>query len=101
MKYIKGGVLLEKLFLILLLTILFQMKSNTAYAYIDPGSGSYILQILIASFLGLIFTFKTFFRRFFSRKKRTDFSELNSSDESEMNSVVNNTDTETDQSPPK
>lgn len=31
------------------------------YAYLDPGTGSYILQILIAVFLGGAFMFKSFF----------------------------------------
>jgi hypothetical protein len=29
--------------------------------YLDPGSGSYLLQILIAAILGSIFVFKSFF----------------------------------------
>lgn len=30
--------------------------------YLDPGSGSYILQFLIAGLLGLAFVFKSFWR---------------------------------------
>ena len=33
-----------------------------AHAYIDPGSGSLILQGLVALFVGAAFTLKTFFR---------------------------------------
>jgi len=44
-------------------------------AYLDPGSGSYLLQLLIAGLLGSLFVIraswdriKTFFRRLFSRR---------------------------------
>jgi hypothetical protein len=36
---------------------------SDAHAYIDPGSGSYILQYLIAAFLGVLFTIKIYWRR--------------------------------------
>jgi hypothetical protein len=41
-------------------------------AYIDPGTGSYILQLIIAAFVGVSFTVKIFWKRikrFFSPKK--------------------------------
>jgi len=48
-----------------------------ACAYIDPGSGSYILQLVIASLLSVLFTVKTFrdkvrdfFKNVFGRGKR-------------------------------
>lgn len=34
-----------------------------AYAYIDPGTGSYFLQIVIAGVVGAAFTLKLFWRR--------------------------------------
>lgn len=42
--------------------------------YIDPGSGSYILQVIIAAVLGVSFFFKNFWynvKAFFTGKKRT------------------------------
>lgn len=46
------------------------------HAYLDPGSGSFILQILIATLVGGLFILKTFwqriqtfFRSLFSRNK--------------------------------
>ncbi|MCX5782699.1 MAG: hypothetical protein NT145_08415 [Elusimicrobia bacterium] len=33
-----------------------------AYAYLDPGMGSYIFQILIASVLGLLYSIKLFWK---------------------------------------
>lgn len=35
----------------------------SAFAYIDPGSGSYIIQILIASFLAVSVAVATFWKR--------------------------------------
>jgi hypothetical protein len=34
-----------------------------AHAYLDPGSASYIFQIIVVSLLGVLFFFKSFFRR--------------------------------------
>ncbi len=45
---------------------------NALSAYIDPGTGSYILQLIIAAFVGVSFTVKIFWKRikrFFSPKK--------------------------------
>ncbi len=32
----------------------------SASAYLDPGSGSFVVQVVVASFLGIAFTVKTF-----------------------------------------
>ena len=42
--------------------------------YIDPGSGSYLIQVIIAAVLGVAFYFRNLwwkFRSFFSRRKKT------------------------------
>ncbi|MBI2600030.1 hypothetical protein HYW43_03895 [Candidatus Daviesbacteria bacterium] len=44
----------------LLLNLLFPSQAD---AYLDPGTGSYFFQILIAIVLGGIFTLKLFFKR--------------------------------------
>lgn len=36
---------------------------GNAYAYIDPGTGSYILQIVIAGLVGAAFTLKLLWKR--------------------------------------
>jgi len=36
---------------------------ENAYAYLDPGSGSYFLQLLLAGLLGATFMIKTFWTR--------------------------------------
>jgi hypothetical protein len=41
--------------------------------YIDPGSGSYLVQVIIAAILGALFYFKSAWwkiRSFFTRKKK-------------------------------
>ena len=43
----------------LLVFLLFLTFPFCAFGYLDAGSGSYIIQILIASFLGIAFTFKS------------------------------------------
>jgi len=47
--------------LLLFLVILFFPKN--AYAYLDPGTGSYIFQFVIAIILGLIFSLKLFWKK--------------------------------------
>jgi hypothetical protein len=39
------------------------VSSGGAHAYIDPGTGSYILQIVIAGLVGAAFTLKLFWKR--------------------------------------
>jgi len=44
--------------------------SSDAHAYLDPGTGSYVLQIVIAGIVSALFTIKMFWRRvvdFFSQ----------------------------------
>lgn len=48
---------------------------DNAYAYIDPSTGSYILQMLLAGLLGALFVLKTYWRNlksFFSKKSSDD-----------------------------
>ena len=45
------------------LFLLTDVLTQTAYAYLDPGTGSYIFQILIASFVGGLFAIKLFWRQ--------------------------------------
>lgn len=44
-------------------------------AYLDPGAGSMLLQMILAGILGLSFTIKTYWRRivaFIRREKKED-----------------------------
>jgi hypothetical protein len=38
------------------------LSARDAHAYLDPGTGSYILQLLVAGALGSLFVIKTFWR---------------------------------------
>jgi len=50
--------------------------SRDAHAYIDPGTGSYMFQIVLAAILGGIFTLKSYGKRavnaLFNRRRRKD-----------------------------
>ena len=52
-----------------LICILFLFVTSEAHAYIDPGTGSYIFQLVIAALLGALFALKVFWnnvKAFFS-----------------------------------
>ena len=49
--------------LIALITLLHLVFPQQSYAYIDPGSGSYFLQILVAGLLGLLYSIRLFWAR--------------------------------------
>ena len=65
MKKNKGSILLIILY-IFVLELLFPQPTH---AYIDPGSGSYIFQLLIAGFLGLSVGVKMFWKQISSSIK--------------------------------
>ncbi|MFC1760291.1 hypothetical protein ACFLZD_02080 [Candidatus Neomarinimicrobiota bacterium] len=55
--------------------LFFLIFPQTAHAYLDPGTGSYIFQIILAAFVGAAFTIKiywtkvkTFFINLFSKR---------------------------------
>jgi nitrate/nitrite transporter NarK len=70
--------LMRKLLQILVLIALLQFAFlENAFAYLDPGTGSYIFQALLAGLIGGLFTIKTFWRKIknfvcnhFSRKRQ-------------------------------
>lgn len=47
---------------IALFTIVFFLAAHPAHAYLDPGTGSYVLQILAAALFGGMFALKTWWR---------------------------------------
>lgn len=54
------------------------LSAKEASAYLDPGSGSYMIQILIGLFLGGFFTLKIYWRRlkaYFSKDKTGEETE--------------------------
>ena len=67
--------------MVFLLTILCMILLATdAYAYLDFGTGSYVLQILAASAIGFIFVIRNYLSRikaFLFRKKTTEEENIN------------------------
>ena len=64
---------------ILLIILLLTVSTKPAHAYLDPGSGSYIIQLIIAGGVGALFGVKTFLlqiKNFFANlfKKKKDNS---------------------------
>ena len=65
--------------LVFIVSLFLIISTKTAHAYLDPGTGSFILQILAASALGALFAIKTFWRSIadflssiFSKKNNTN-----------------------------
>ena len=61
---------------LLLVSMLVLVLNGHALAYVDPGTGSYVLQLIVAGLLGLAFAIKGFWRsirafclRLFSKRK--------------------------------
>lgn len=42
------------------IVITFLILSKPAYAYIDPGTGSFVVQVIAATAIGLLISIKTF-----------------------------------------
>ncbi len=72
--------------LVFLLVGIFLVAPKIAHAYLDPGTGSFIFQVIIASFLAAVISFKkawlwivkpfkkakVFIDKFFSKKNIAD-----------------------------
>ncbi len=50
----------------LLLLVTLVGAASSSLAYIDPGSGSYVLQLLVGAFFGAAVAVKVFWRRVFA-----------------------------------
>jgi hypothetical protein len=50
-----------KIFIIV--AILIVLWADNSFAYLDPGTGSYVLQIVIAGIVSALFTIKMFWRK--------------------------------------
>ena len=61
--------------ILLFFGLFFLMSPQTTYAYLDPGTGSYVIQVVLAAMVGLAYTIKIywtnlkeFFLNLFSKK---------------------------------
>lgn len=68
--------IVSKIFLCCLFIYLILMTKN-AFAYIDPGTGSYVIQIVLAVLFGSLFMLKTYWKmvkvflgKIFSKKEK-------------------------------
>ncbi len=78
----------SRVFVVLLAALAFMLLVvPTANAYIDPGSGSYVFQLLVGAALGAGVAVKVFWRRIvnlFSRRSRESDKSASSEDSSEL-----------------
>ncbi len=51
-------------------TLLLLLVPSLAHAYLDPGTGSYVLQLLLGTVLGGLFAVGVFWRRVVASVKR-------------------------------
>ena len=77
---------------ILLIILLLTVSTKPAHAYLDPGSGSYIIQLIIAGGVGALFTVKTFWlqiKNFFTSlfRQKNKQKEKTGSDPEKKNGV--------------
>ena len=79
MRHRAGG-----LFVVLLVALLLSAMSRDADAYMDPGTGAYIFQMLIAGLVGASFALKIFWKQikaFFSGRGPRDNDQDSESDD--------------------
>ena len=60
----------KQLLIILIVTLMFFSSSITSHAYLDLGSGSYFIQLIIAASLGALYSAKIFWKQIKSFFKR-------------------------------
>ncbi len=49
--------------MLFLFALVFVLPAKEAHAYLDPGSGSYMLQLIVAGLAGFIISLKMFWRQ--------------------------------------
>jgi len=52
-----------RLYMVALVALLTLGATDNAYAYIDPGAGSMLLQMLVAGVAGALFTIRIYWQR--------------------------------------
>lgn len=73
------------LFVIGLISLYYLVAPNRLYAYLDPGSGSYIMQIIIGIAIGGAFGVKIFWRRIYGFFKKRSMNGQNKHDTMKKN----------------
>lgn len=61
---------LNKFWTIFWITLALVSNAENAYAYLDLGSGNYLIQMIVAGFMTMIFALKMYFQRVVSFIKK-------------------------------
>lgn len=70
--------LLKTVFVLVVFTILFPW--HTAQAYVDPGTGSYIIQIIVGIFFGTVYATKGLWKGLLQKIRKRRNKENNTND---------------------
>lgn len=69
---------MNSVFNLVIFSLIFIYFSNPAQAYLDPGTGSFLFQIIVGGVLSALFAIKLYFRKiksFFSKKVKPEKNE--------------------------
>lgn len=69
---------MDVIFNLAIFSLIFIYFSHPAQAYLDPGTGSFLFQIIVGGVLSALFAIKLYFRKiksFFSKKVKTPKNE--------------------------
>ena len=72
--------------LVILLTVACVLQASVAHAYIDPGTGSYLFQLLIGGALGGMVAIKLYWKDIVNFFRKRDSSDDTENDENEQDS---------------
>jgi len=80
MKRLKLQVLHGPVWVVIFFAYFFAVAIPTAHAYLDPGTGSYVFQVLIGAVLGAAVAVKVFWKRIWGFVTRKGSSPVSSTD---------------------
>ena len=72
--------------LVILFTVACVVQASVAHAYIDPGTGSYLFQLLIGGALGGMVALKLYWKDIVNFFRKRDSSDDTENDENEQDS---------------
>ena len=80
----KGAIMSRSIQLVIFIGIYYILYPNSAHAYLDPGTGSFVIQIIIGFFVGGLYFLKTywhkiivFFKNVFHKKDKSKKDDKN------------------------
>ena len=72
--------------LVILFTVACVLQASVAHAYLDPGTGSYLFQLLIGGALGGMVALKLYWKDIVNFFRKRDSSDDTENDENEQDS---------------